>query len=184
MIRGFAHSRFHDGRSAPSQVEPPMPSSLDTTAGRQLAPGERRQDPSEGGAAWPTQGRWPAWAPVIPILLLAATVRLWGLGAQPVLYFDSGVYLGEGAFLASATHRAAAALISSAPGNPLEQIALAAQSILANFLASLILQVRRPFKRGDQVETNDCEGIVEDRGDQVVTAICDRRPVVVAKIGW
>ncbi|MGH9278481.1 MAG: mechanosensitive ion channel family protein [Acidimicrobiales bacterium] len=41
-------------------------------------------------------------------------------------------------------------------------IALAAQSILANFLASLILQVRRPFKRGDQVETNDCEGIVED----------------------
>lgn len=41
-------------------------------------------------------------------------------------------------------------------------IALAAQSILANFLASLILQVRRPFKRGDQVETNECEGIVED----------------------
>ncbi len=41
-------------------------------------------------------------------------------------------------------------------------IAFAAQNILANFLASLILQIRRPFKRGDQVDTNDCEGVVED----------------------
>jgi small-conductance mechanosensitive channel len=41
-------------------------------------------------------------------------------------------------------------------------IAFAAQSILANFLASIILQIRRPFRRGDQVETNDCEGTVED----------------------
>jgi small-conductance mechanosensitive channel len=41
-------------------------------------------------------------------------------------------------------------------------IAFAAQSILANFLASVILQVRRPFRRGDQIATNDCEGTVED----------------------
>jgi small-conductance mechanosensitive channel len=41
-------------------------------------------------------------------------------------------------------------------------IAFAAQTILANFLASVILQVRRPFRRGDQVETNECEGTVED----------------------
>ncbi len=41
-------------------------------------------------------------------------------------------------------------------------IAFAAQSILANFLASIILQTRRPFRRGDQVTTNDCEGVVED----------------------
>ena len=40
-------------------------------------------------------------------------------------------------------------------------IAFAAQSILANFLASIILQVRRPFRKGDQVSTNDCEGTVE-----------------------
>lgn len=40
-------------------------------------------------------------------------------------------------------------------------VAFAAQSILANFLASIILQVRRPFRRGDQVSTNDCEGTVE-----------------------
>lgn len=39
--------------------------------------------------------------------------------------------------------------------------AFAAQSILANFLASIILQVRRPFRKGDQVSTNDCEGTVE-----------------------
>lgn len=41
-------------------------------------------------------------------------------------------------------------------------VAFAAQSILANFLASVILQIRRPFKRGDQIRTNDCEGTVED----------------------
>jgi small conductance mechanosensitive channel len=41
-------------------------------------------------------------------------------------------------------------------------IAFAAQSILANFLASIILQIRRPFRRGDQITSNDCEGTVED----------------------
>jgi small-conductance mechanosensitive channel len=41
-------------------------------------------------------------------------------------------------------------------------IAFAAQSILANFLASIILQLRRPFRRGDQIATGDSEGIVED----------------------
>ena len=40
-------------------------------------------------------------------------------------------------------------------------LAFAAQSILANFLASIILQVRRPFRKGDQITTNDCEGVVE-----------------------
>ncbi|HSH62456.1 MAG TPA: mechanosensitive ion channel family protein [Acidimicrobiales bacterium] len=41
-------------------------------------------------------------------------------------------------------------------------IALASQSLLANFLSSVILQVRRPFKRGDEICTNDCEGKVEE----------------------
>ena len=69
----------------------------------------------------------PTWLPLAAILVLAAVVRFWGLGTQPVLYFDSGVYLGEGAFLASATQRAAAALVSPGPGNPLERVALATQ---------------------------------------------------------
>jgi small conductance mechanosensitive channel len=47
-------------------------------------------------------------------------------------------------------------------------IAFAAQSILANFLASVILQVRRPFRRGDQIGTNDHEGVVEDVDFRVV----------------
>ena len=47
-------------------------------------------------------------------------------------------------------------------------LAFAAQSILANFLASIILQIRRPFRRGDQIETNDCEGTVEDVDFRVV----------------
>jgi small-conductance mechanosensitive channel len=41
-------------------------------------------------------------------------------------------------------------------------VAFAAQSILGNLLASIILQIRRPFRRGDQISTNDCEGVVED----------------------
>ncbi len=47
-------------------------------------------------------------------------------------------------------------------------LAFAAQSILANFLASIILQIRRPFRRGDQIETSDCEGTVEDVDFRVV----------------
>src|SRR5579864_8317955 len=62
---------------------------------------------------------------LIGVLALAAIVRLWGLGSQPVLYFDSGVYLGEGAFLASAAQHAAAALFSPGDGNPLQRIAAA-----------------------------------------------------------
>ncbi len=41
-------------------------------------------------------------------------------------------------------------------------VALAVQSVLANAIASVILQVRRPFRRGDQVQSNDLEGIVLD----------------------
>ena len=41
-------------------------------------------------------------------------------------------------------------------------VALAGQTILANFLGSIILQLRRPFRLGDQVSTNGCAGTVED----------------------
>jgi small conductance mechanosensitive channel len=40
--------------------------------------------------------------------------------------------------------------------------AFAAQSILENTFASILLQVRRPFRRGDQIATGDIEGTVED----------------------
>ena len=41
-------------------------------------------------------------------------------------------------------------------------LAFAGQNILANFLASLILQLRHPFRRGDQITVADCEGTVDD----------------------
>ena len=41
-------------------------------------------------------------------------------------------------------------------------LAFAGQTVLANFLASVILQLRRPFKRGDQISVADCEGTVDD----------------------
>ena len=41
-------------------------------------------------------------------------------------------------------------------------VALAAQSMLADLIASVLLQTRRPFRRGDQIASNDHEGRVED----------------------
>ena len=41
-------------------------------------------------------------------------------------------------------------------------VALASQSLLADFFSSVVLQVRRPFRRGDEIATNDCEGRVEE----------------------
>jgi small conductance mechanosensitive channel len=41
-------------------------------------------------------------------------------------------------------------------------LAFAAQSILENLFASILLQSRRPFRRGDQIATNEIEGTVED----------------------
>jgi small conductance mechanosensitive channel len=41
-------------------------------------------------------------------------------------------------------------------------IAFAAQAILANVFAAVVLQTRRPFRRGDQIETNGYEGVVEE----------------------
>ena len=40
-------------------------------------------------------------------------------------------------------------------------VALATQNILSGLLASLILRIRRPFRKGDQVSTNSVEGTVE-----------------------
>ena len=41
-------------------------------------------------------------------------------------------------------------------------LAFAGQNILANFLASIILQLRHPFRRGDQVTVAGSEGTVDD----------------------
>jgi hypothetical protein len=64
--------------------------------------------------AWSTSAAWS----VIAVLLLAAVLRFWQLGSMPILYFDSGAYLGEGRFLASAAQRAADAMFQPTPGSP------------------------------------------------------------------
>lgn len=48
-------------------------------------------------------------------------------------------------------------------------LAFALQEILTNLVSGVILQVRRPFKIGDEIMSNDHEGIVEDVNLQVVT---------------
>jgi hypothetical protein len=63
--------------------------------------------------------------PLLAIILLASVLRLWGLTGMPVLYFDSGAYLGEGRFLASVAQRSAGALFgpdSNAAANPVERV--------------------------------------------------------------
>src|SRR5207249_11269776 len=41
-------------------------------------------------------------------------------------------------------------------------LAFALQDILENFIAGLIIQARRPFRRGDEINTHDYVGRVED----------------------
>ena len=41
-------------------------------------------------------------------------------------------------------------------------LAFAAQDILQNFIAGVLLQVRRPFRVGEQIGSGDHEGVVED----------------------
>jgi hypothetical protein len=66
-------------------------------------------------------------AAFVAVVALAAVIRLWGLGGQPMVFFDSGVYMGEGAFLASAAQRAAQALVAPGPGSALQRVAFAVQ---------------------------------------------------------
>jgi hypothetical protein len=71
--------------------------------------------------------------PLLSILALASILRLWGLGDQPVLYFDSGQYLGEARFLSSAARLAVSALLqptdelTQASNNPLERVVRATE---------------------------------------------------------
>jgi hypothetical protein len=82
----------------------------------------------EANSTWDGARVWSAErGALLAILALAAIVRVWGLGSQPVVFFDSGVYLGEGAFLASAAERAASALMQPGPPGPFQRIALATQ---------------------------------------------------------
>lgn len=41
-------------------------------------------------------------------------------------------------------------------------VALAAQTMLADLIAAVLLQIRRPFRRGDQIRSNDQDGRVEE----------------------
>ena len=51
-------------------------------------------------------------------------------------------------------------------------LAFALQNILENFVAGILILIRKPFRRGDQIETHDYQGTVEDI-DLRVTRIRD-----------
>jgi small conductance mechanosensitive channel len=50
-------------------------------------------------------------------------------------------------------------------------IALAAQTVLTNALAATLLRLRHPFRRGDQIRTNDLEGRVVDVNFRTVVLV-------------
>src|SRR5579871_317311 len=68
-------------------------------------------------------------ASLVAVLLLAAVLRFWQLGSMPILYFDSGAYLGEGRFLASAAQRAADAAVHPAPAAPSNPVTRVVQTL-------------------------------------------------------
>jgi small-conductance mechanosensitive channel len=57
-------------------------------------------------------------------------------------------------------------------------VAFAVQAILSNFIAGIILLLRRPFRAGDQIRTGDFEGTVQDI-DLRVTRLIDYDGVLV-----
>ena len=57
-------------------------------------------------------------------------------------------------------------------------VAFAVQAILENFIAGVILMLRRPFRAGDQIRTGDFEGTVQDI-DLRVTRLVDYDGVLV-----
>jgi len=50
-------------------------------------------------------------------------------------------------------------------------LAFAFQDILENFIAGILLQLKRPFTYGDQVKINDHEGVVRDVDSRLVTIL-------------
>ena len=57
-------------------------------------------------------------------------------------------------------------------------VAFAVQAILENFIAGVILLIRRPFRAGDQIRTGEFEGTVQDI-DLRVTRLVDYEGVLV-----
>jgi small-conductance mechanosensitive channel len=94
----------------------------------------------------------------VAVVLLSRLVRLIGvLGALLLTLAVSGIAIGS--------VLAALAVVGVAVG-------LAVQGILENFIAGVILLVRKPFFAGDQIRTGDFEGTVEAI-DLRVTRIVD-----------
>jgi small-conductance mechanosensitive channel len=94
----------------------------------------------------------------VAVVLLSRLVRLVGvLGALLLTLAVSGIAIGS--------VLAALAVVGVAVG-------LAVQGILENFIAGVILLVRKPFFAGDQIRTGDFEGTVEAI-DLRVTRIVD-----------
>jgi Dolichyl-phosphate-mannose-protein mannosyltransferase len=67
--------------------------------------------------------------PLIGVLLVAAVLRFWQLGSMPILYFDSGAYLGEGRFLSSVAQRATDAALHPLAGEPSNVFARVVQRV-------------------------------------------------------
>lgn len=57
-------------------------------------------------------------------------------------------------------------------------LAFAMQDIIENFLAGLLIQFRRPFRHGDEVESDDFAGVVQDIDARTVTVLTPEGEIV------
>ena len=129
---------------------------------------------NDGGSGMPTAREWIAAAAIAIVGIIAAWVvrtlvaRAAGGDDGPVAAAEA---VGRVVGMAMACIALFYALnLLGVPFGPLIStlgvgglaLAFAGQTILANFMASVILQLRHPFRRGDQITVADCEGTVDD----------------------
>src|SRR6185312_9609454 len=94
-------------------------------------------------------GRFGPWSTERTIVKLLERVLTYAVALFGVLYALGALHIQVGPLL-------------GALGIGGIALAFALQDTLQNLVAGIILQARRPFRRGDQVRLDSYEGVVED----------------------
>lgn len=128
-----------------------------------------------------TAGEW-LFAAVVVVVAVLAAVLVRRLTVRAISRRDAsegaallaGRFLGYTVVVAGVVYALAGLDVRIAPllgalGIGGIALALALQEILSNLVAGVLLQVRRPFHRGDQIRTGEHEGTVLDVDLRVVT---------------
>ena len=117
---------------------------------------------------WIAAGAIMAAAVLLYVVVKRVTARIVGRGDSEFAAADAVgrllgyVFLFAGLIWALSVLDVRIAPLLGAFGIGAVAVAFAAQSILENFFSSIVLRTRRPFRRGDQIQTSKLEGTVEE----------------------